>query len=222
MTVLSLFDYSGRWATPYSEAGHDVICVDVKDSGLPYAIECDIREFCCDWLMENVLQDYGMIDGILVALPCTHLAGSGARWWSKKDALGLTAEAVELAWQVLRTVEFLRPFFWVLENPVGRLNRLVPALAAFGPWYFQPFWYGDPYTKKTGLWGQFNRDLPRNDVEPREGSKMWARYGGKSERTKELRSTTPEGFARAFYLANSAVPEVDDYDDDEPETWIVA
>jgi hypothetical protein len=57
------------------------------------------------------------------------------------------------------------------------------------------------YTKKTGLWGQFNppekRDLS-NDPE----NNWMMRLGGKSERTKELRSMTPRGFAQAFYEAN--------------------
>jgi hypothetical protein len=42
------------------------------------------------------------------------------------------------------------------------------------------------YTTKTG----------------KRGGAIWAKLGGKSERTKEIRSTTPMGFARAFYSAN--------------------
>jgi len=43
---------------------------------------------------------------------------------------------------------------------------------------------------------------PTNIVEPTEGSKMWKKYGGKSEKTKTARSETPIGFANAFYQAN--------------------
>ena len=89
---------------------------------------------------------------------------------------------------------------WCLENPVGRLKRWLgePAM------YFDPCDYGDPYTKKTCLWGNFNHPV-KYRVEPikvcSQGS--WIQtLGGKSERTKELRSTTPEGFAQAFYEAN--------------------
>lgn len=35
-----------------------------------------------------------------------------------------------------------------------------------------------------------------------KGSFMWAKLGGKSERTKALRSATPEGFASAFCEVN--------------------
>ena len=97
---------------------------------------------------------------------------------------------IRLAW-------VLKPEWFVLENPVGKLRRWIgpPAMS------FQPNDYGDPYTKRTLLWGWFNKPR-KSPVAATEGSKMWARYGGKSERTKELRSATPPGFARAFKEAN--------------------
>ena len=36
----------------------------------------------------------------------------------------------------------------------------------------------------------------------KRGSWQWAKLGGKSERTKRLRSQTPRGFALAFAEAN--------------------
>jgi len=44
-TILSLFDHSGEWARPYAEAGHNVICVDVKESGSPFVnFEVDVMD----------------------------------------------------------------------------------------------------------------------------------------------------------------------------------
>lgn len=58
------------------------------------------------------------------------------------------------------------------------------------------------YNKQTWLWGEFNNPIKKR-VEPifkeNPGFKL---YGGKSERTKELRSVTPMGFCYAFYEAN--------------------
>ncbi len=60
------------------------------------------------------------------------------------------------------------------------------------------------YTKKTGLWGDFNRNIEKNGIEPVKGG-PWGNpfmsLGGKSAKTKELRSITPAGFAQAFYEA---------------------
>jgi hypothetical protein len=65
--------------------------------------------------------------------------------------------------------------------------------------------YMNAYTKKTGLWGCFNRNLVKKPIAPvqacPQGSPL-QRLGGKSEKTKEVRSNTPEGFALAFYEAN--------------------
>jgi hypothetical protein len=61
------------------------------------------------------------------------------------------------------------------------------------------------YTKRTGIWGEFNRNIPKKRIEPVKTSPQGTftqRYGGKSAKTKELRSNTPVGFSIAFYEAN--------------------
>lgn len=79
---------------------------------------------------------------------------------------------------------------------------------------FNPCDYGDAYTKKTILYGEFNSNLPRNPVKPefveytgKNGrvtrfAPQFGRTGGTSEKVKELRSATPQGFAKAFFQAN--------------------
>jgi len=216
-TVLSMFDYTGNWPRPYEEAGYNVIQLDRK-------LEVDINDLNYEWLIENVFEGFETIDIIMAAPDCTHFASSGAQYWKEKDVDGRTEEAVELVYQVLRTVDACMPDIWALENPVGRLPQLVPQLGK--PWYFQPWWYGDPYTKKTGLWGNFNKDLPRNEVKPirscSQGSWLM-KLGGKSEKTKELRSETPVGFARSFFMANQ-LKEMnrDEYEwDSDKMRWVL-
>lgn len=141
----------------------------------------------------------------MAAPPCTEFAVSGARWFQDEDRDGRTSRAVELIIRTYEIIQGCRPVWWALENPVGRINKLLPFMSQYGPRYFQPFWYGDFYSKKTGLWGDFNFPEPTNIVEPitvcPQGS--WVqKLGGKSDRTKELRSTTPLGFAYAFFAAN--------------------
>ena len=143
--------------------------------------------------------------GVLAAPPCTHFSGAGARWWPEKDADGRTADAVEIAEACVRIGKRAQEW-WCLENPVGRLNRWLgkPEM------YFDPCDYGDPHSKKTALWGSFNTDLRTAPVDPtvyttangKRGSETWYRYGGKSERTKTMRSITPTGFARKFKQVN--------------------
>lgn len=199
-TVLSLFDYSGNWSLPYEEAGANVVRIDLKHG-------IDVMDLSATWLMENVRDNFGTVDAILAAPPCTDFAASGAQYWKAKDADGRTDKSLELVLQVLRCVDFCKPDWWALENPVGRLHKLLPELGK--PWYFQPCDFGDPYTKKTALYGQFTRPLPLwvgdRSVKPvracSQGSWL-QKLGGKSEKTKTLRSATPKGFANAFFAAN--------------------
>lgn len=188
-TILSLFDESGVWSAPYVHAGYDVIQFDIQNG-------VDIMELTAETMFAASIDK---IDFVLAACPCTHFANSGARWFEQKDADGLTAEGVALVYQTLGLIDFFQPEGWVIENPVGRIKRLCglpePRLT------FQPHHYGDPYTKKTQLFGAFNPDLPICNVAPTEGSKVHKLRGDVPEQ-KKLRSLTPEGFAYAFFMAN--------------------
>jgi site-specific DNA-cytosine methylase len=199
-TLLSLFDFTGNWSRPYAENGWNVILWDIKHTCDLYSTFSDINVACAEYFYENIFDNYGTVDGILAAVPCTDFAGSGARWWKYKDESGSTEKSIELVYQTLRIIDLCMPDFWAIENPVGRISKLVPELGK--PWYFQPYWFGEPYTKKTGLFGNFKKPKPTNIVEPIEGSMMWKKYGGKSEKTKEMRSITPKGFANAFFKYN--------------------
>ena len=119
-TLLSLFDFTGEWARPFEKGGWNVLQVDIKHGD-------DVRDFSARWLVENVLEGF-VVDGVVAAPPCTDFARSGARHWAAKDADGRTALSVHLVYQTLRTIDFLRPDFWALENPIGRIARLVPEL----------------------------------------------------------------------------------------------
>jgi hypothetical protein len=151
------------------------------------------------------ISGYDRAQGVIAQPPCTDFTVSGAQYWPAKDADGRTERSLQIVRECLDVVRAVNPVWWVLENPVGRLPRLLPQLG----WYqtiMQPWHYGDAYTKATCLWGLFN--LPRDasqEVTPiracSQGSWL-QKLGGKSERTKELRSATPMGFARHFFRCN--------------------
>jgi hypothetical protein len=188
-TILSLCDYSGAWSQPYRDAGYTVIQVDIKH-------DQDVR----------LLPFPGRVHGILAAPPCTHLASSGARWWAAKGEAALL-ESLAVADACLRFVALGYPAWWVLENPIGRLAKFYGKPA----YTFDPCDYGDlastpeAYTKRTCLWGNFTAPLPvfvgRNtNVSASEGSKIHKMTPSPDRAT--LRSVTPSGFARAFFLCN--------------------
>ena len=159
-TLLSLFDYSGNWSEPYALAGWNVILWDEKHTPDYFAMHGDISEACTDYLYDHVFDNFGTVDGILAAPPCTHFSSSGAQYWKIKDEDGRTQKHIDYVYQVIRIIDVCKPYFYAIENPVGRLLKLIPEIGK--PWYFQPYWYGDPWSKKTGLWGKFNKPEKTN------------------------------------------------------------
>ena len=179
MLILDLCGGSGSWSKAYSNAGYNVRVIDWQNG-------YDVR------LLDYIGTD--KVHGVLAAPPCTDLASSGARWWNAKGQEVLLS-ALAIADACVRIAVLHKPKWWCLENPVGRLGRF------YGPprLIFNPCDYGDPYTKKTLLWGDFN--IPeKKPVAPLEGSKFH-KFPETKDRSK-LRSITPGGFAQAFFAAN--------------------
>jgi hypothetical protein len=176
--ILSLCDYSGNWSLPYAAAGYSVQQVDLKGS-----ISQDIR----------LMKFPGKVYGILAAPPCTVFSIAGNRWQRTEAEM---LEGLSIVDACFRIIAICKPTFWALENPTGKLKSYLGEPT----WYFNPCDYGDPYTKKTCLWGKFNVPKP-NLVEPTERGKIANMRGG-LEKRKELRSITPLGFAKAFFEAN--------------------
>lgn len=205
--VISLFDKTGAWSQPWRDAGYQVYQFDIQsgDGVETFGINMgDVTNFDTQFFNDF----FGSFDGLdvhclLAATPCTDFASSGSRHFAAKDATGTTAFSVALGRIALATIEYFKPAVWAMENPTGRIERLVglPQWAAsFDPWHF-----GEDYTKKTMLWGRMNGNMPIAPTEPVAGTKMHTQYGGKSIETKNARSVTPEGFAYAFFMANNAL-----------------
>jgi hypothetical protein len=179
--IYSLFDYSGNWSQPYVDADYDVRRVDLKYGD-------DVR------LLEIPKTP---VYGILAAPVCTSFAGCGAQYWPAKDADGRTLQGLELVGAACRFILSCNPEgFWVIENPVGRLNRWIGKPR----FYFNPCDYGDAYTKKTALWGRFNIPV-KNPVEPvrvcSQGS--WVqKLGGGDREDKGIAEYDTDGIREGF------------------------
>lgn len=218
MIIWSLFDGSGIMGLPWAEAGHTVYCfnadegnhgsydpIRVKHENV-YYIDCWIDK---DFLSNEFVSVCPPPDIIFAFPDCTEFAGSGARHGHVGRSSLHNARMVE---EIADAVGAK----WMVENPVGRMSTL---------WrkpdhYFHPFEYGgymtgeeqsfhprmpamDAYTKKTCIWSGGGFVMPEKKPVPHIGKFWgWAYLGGKSEKTKQLRSLTPRGFARAVFEAN--------------------
>ncbi len=189
--ILDLCGGTGSWSRPYAEAGYDVRLITLPD--------WDVRKYA-------KIHDHDIWDvhGILAAPPCDHFSSSGAQYWKKKNRDGRTKAALAIVDACLDMIDALDPDWWAVENPIGRLRHLREERLGPVSMQFDPCDYGDPWTKRTLLWGRFNPPK-KSPVEPvrtcPQGSWL-QRLSGPAPKTKVLRGMTPPGFARAFFKAN--------------------
>ncbi len=177
--ILDLCGGTGAWSAPYKAAGYDVRLITLP--------EHDVR------LYESLDSVYG----ILAAPPCTPLSRSGAHLWKKKGE-GKLLESMAIVDACLRIICVTKPAWWALENPIGRISKYLgdPTLK------FDPYFYGDPWTKRTWVWGRFNIPI-ENRVEPIQGDRTSSIGPTKSYYDRSARrSITPPGFSQAFFEAN--------------------
>lgn len=158
---------------------------------------------------------------------CTQLAVSGTSRWAEKREKDphFQAKAMELVHEC-RVIGELSGAPYFFENPVSAISSIYRK-----PDYtFHPFEFGgylpandqhplypeyfppqDAYGKKTCLWAGNGFIMPsKRKVQIAEGqtdgqgqSKAHNKLGGKSDKTKNIRSATPRGFARAVFEANA-------------------
>lgn len=189
--ILDLCGGTGAWSKPYVDAGYDVRLVTLPDQ--------DVRLY---------VPPAGVY-GVLAAPPCTHLASCGARVWKTKGQ-GALLDGLAIVDACLCIIMLTRPAWWALENPIGRLSQFMGQAVMI----FDPSDYGDPWTKKTCLWGRFAIPV-KCPVDPQGKSKGANAQHNKPNRCMThiqqpplldtraaWRAVTPPGFAKAFFEAN--------------------
>lgn len=175
--IYDLCGGTGSWSKPYRDNGYTVRLIDTKDGN-------DIR-----WLHKP----RESVHGVLAAPPCTHLSRCGAQYWFEKDNDGRTLEHIAIMDACIRFIFAVNPVFWALENPIGRMVEFLGEPI----FKFDPCDFGDPWTKRTWLWGKFNRPKTKPCDSP-----IQINVTETQRRTATERSITPPGFAAAFFEAN--------------------
>ena len=230
--VLSLYDFTGEALKPWAEAGYCCYAFDIQhptDKAVVHEFDSGgfIRYVNMDlWNTDNIaglqrtFENTDVVFGMAFPV-CTDLAVSGAAHFERKrkaDPEFQIRASNHARWCASLFEALEIPYF--IENPVSRLATLWRK-----PNYsFHPYEYGeyipdaeaehprwpdyiapkDRYTKKTCLWtgGGFTMPPKRPTQKPDGYSQQHLKLGGKSQRTKDIRSATPRGFARAVFEAN--------------------
>ncbi len=202
--VISLCDLTGNMVRPWAQAGYECHCIDIQHSIRRNRTErAGEGAIIYSWGdVRSWTPPPGRIAIVFAFPPCTDLTVAGARDFVAKRGYRLS-DALELFDACRLASEYSRAPY-MIENPVGRLSsHRRPPNYTFHPYQFGRYLNGggDAYTKKRCLWtgGGFVMPEPR-PVAPIEGSRMH-RLPPSAERAN-LRSATPNGFARAVFLAN--------------------
>jgi hypothetical protein len=135
MKVLVACEYSGIVRDAFAAKGHDAWSCDILPTESPgNHFQGDVSEHL----------DKGW-DLMIAHPPCTHLAVSGARWFTEgKKPWSLQEEALDFVRKLLDA-----PIDKIaLENPVSVISTKIRKPNQI----IQPFEYGHDVTKKTCLW----------------------------------------------------------------------
>ena len=208
--IISLCDYTGIFTKPWRDNGYTAIHIDPQRENNGTILE-----------MMSVIRDAiqsGRVAFVAGFPPCTDVAVSGAAHFESKRRKDKHFQAkAALVAEQCRMIGELSGAPWFFENPVSVFSSI------FGKpdFAFNPGDYGgylpdndihpewpeyikprDAYPKKTCLWTGGGFQMPdKKPVSVQPGfSDQHKKLGGKSERTKNIRSATPRGFAMACYM----------------------
>jgi site-specific DNA-cytosine methylase len=135
LRVLVACEYSGRVRQAFRDRGHDAWSCDLlpAEDNSGYHVQRDVLTLLKEWRQWDVM---------IAHPPCTRLTNAGARWWKGQEAE--QAEALEFVRKLMAA-----PIPGIcIENPPGKIGTAIRKADQ----YIQPWQYGHPETKRTGLW----------------------------------------------------------------------
>ncbi|MEB0133433.1 hypothetical protein [Pseudomonas sp. CCI2.4] len=208
--AIFLCDLTGIMASPWVEAGYQVILVDPQH---PAGTHTDgqitrvghVIDHPESWRVIREVIATGRIAFVAGFPPCTDLAVSGARWFEAKRKIdpAVQFKAMHVVWQCQMIGE-LSGAPWFAENPVSQISSFWRKPDhTFSPEYFTGYCADDNYSKKTCLWigGGFVMPDKFRDVTLGPPDDRIHKAPPGPDRAN-FRSATPHGFARAVFLAN--------------------
>lgn len=199
-TILHLCADIGSDSQIYRENGYKVILVG-KDIGV-----------------ENFSTDEE-IHGIIANPVCTEFSFAKM---AHNNGIGDHEKGLFLVKHCQRIIAECNPVWWYIENPAtGRLKNFLGEPS----FVFEPYEFGDSWTKKTALWGKFNKPKKTHTWETcpklanlytrpnrQKPSLAFMHKSHKKfipsfdkfivEDDMSFRSLCSQGFARAFYEVN--------------------
>lgn len=156
MKVLDLFSGLEGFSQAFKERGHEVVTVDIEERFKPMIV-ADIMN-----LTQKDFEKYGQFDVILASPPCDCFSvASVYRHWNPNGTAksDKEIEAMNLVLHTMSLIQSLRPRFWVMENPMGMLRKII----GMPHYHISQCQCGRSIMKPTDLWGR----LPKSFIAKR-------------------------------------------------------
>jgi hypothetical protein len=189
VNILVACEESQAVTKEFRALGHEAYSCDIEpcSGGHPeWHIQGDVLPY---------LNDYW--DLVVSFPPCTHLASSGAKHFAQKRADGRQQQGIDF---FMAFTKLDCP--WAIENPIGIMSKQYRKPDQI----VQPWWFGDPFEKRTCLWlNNLPKLVATDEVQPEDrhvtkgGKSLPAWYNlPPSEDRGKLRSKTFPGIAKAM------------------------
>lgn len=180
MRVLVLFEMSGRVREAFKNKGHYAISVDLLDTLIPGEhLKMNIFDLDLDYIKT--------FDIVIAFPPCTYFSQAGNRWFktdpTRYKKLDDSIKLIHYIWNL--PVKKI-----CMENPAtGTMKKYLPISQDI-----QPYWFGEEYEKRTGLWLKglpllFPTHINLNYIH------SWTQYHSHGSKNRSL---TPYGLAQAM------------------------
>lgn len=188
MRVLVACEFSGVVRDAFIERGHDAVSCDLHPTESPGPhYHGDVLDILADgW------------DLVIAHPPCQYLSRAGVRWLMGPD--GMIDEGPDSRWQkMLDACAFFNLFKGCapkvcIENPI--MHGYAAHRCGKPDQIIQPWMFGEPYNKTTGLWLEGLPPLLATKVESER--EIWVENVPPGADRWKVRSRTFEGIAMAM------------------------
>ena len=145
MKLLELFSGTGSVGKVARDKGYSVISLDLKDA--------DINSDILEWNYKDY--EVGYFDFIWASPPCTEYSIAKTTGIRKID------EANKIVLKTIEIIEYLKPKYFVIENPQTGLLKKQPFMNEYKYNDVDYCKYGMPYRKRTRLWNNLENFKPK-------------------------------------------------------------
>jgi len=189
MNILELFAGTASFSNAASRGGHTVFTSDFDEQfGTDYCVDIlDLDTSKLPWKP----------DVIWASPPCEtfSVASIGYHWNADNTPKTLAAEVgVSQVLKSIEIIERLKPRYWFIENPRGKLRKL-PFMQGFKRYTVTYCQYGDTRMKPTDIWTNVDLDLLpvcKNGDSCHVAAPRGSRTGTQGIKTYKDRSRVPQ------------------------------